>query len=148
MVPTSPPDCPFCVIVAGLDPDTREVYRTREVVAFFPTEPATLGHTMVIPARHVEMLTELTAAEVSTLALTTQLLAQWIEQELQPEGLNVVQSNGSVAEQTVPHVHFHVVPRWSNDALGPIWPESTNFTEGAKDFAWRALSARALSHER
>jgi len=145
MVPTSPPDCPFCAIVAGLVPNTREVYRTREVVAFFPTEPATLGHTMVIPARHAETLTELTAAEVSTLALTTKLLAQWIEQELQPEGLNVVQSNGAVAEQTVPHVHFHVVPRWRDDALGPIWPESTNFTDGAKDFAWHALAARALS---
>ena len=40
--------CPFCAIVAGDDPDVREVYRNEHVVAFFPTEPAVLGHVLVV----------------------------------------------------------------------------------------------------
>jgi len=46
-------DCPFCEIVQREDPDAREVYRDEHVVAFFPTEPAVLGHTMVVPREHV-----------------------------------------------------------------------------------------------
>ena len=49
--PTQP--CPFCEIVQHDDPDAREVYRDDHVVAFFPTEPATLGHTIIIPRRHI-----------------------------------------------------------------------------------------------
>lgn len=41
---------------------------------------------------------------------------------LQPEGMNVVNSAGAAASQTVFHCHTHVVPRWPGDAMGPIWP--------------------------
>jgi histidine triad (HIT) family protein len=51
-LPTDP-DCPFCEIVARQEHDTREVFRTDQVVAFFPPEPATLGHTLLIPRAHV-----------------------------------------------------------------------------------------------
>lgn len=44
--------CPFCEIIQREDPDAREVYRDEHVVAFFPTEPAVLGHTMVVPRKH------------------------------------------------------------------------------------------------
>lgn len=148
MVPSSAPNCPFCAIIAGREAGIREVYRTGEVVAFFPTDPATLGHTLVVPTRHVETITELTETEVGTLASASARLARWVEQELRPEGLNVIQSNGAVAEQTVPHVHVHIVPRWQGDAIGPIWLARTDFAEEAKEAVWCVLAARALSEER
>ena len=57
--------CPFCAIVCGEDVAVREVARNDKVVVFFPTEPAVLGHCMVIPRRHVEEFTALTSDEVS-----------------------------------------------------------------------------------
>jgi diadenosine tetraphosphate (Ap4A) HIT family hydrolase len=144
-VPTSEADCPFCAIVRNRPNGTRELYRTEQVVAFFPTEPATLGHTLVIPTRHVETVTGLHAREISALARATVQLSRWIEDELHPEGLNLIQSNGEVAEQTVPHVHVHVVPRWENDGVGPIWPPETTFTEQEKDRTLRALVSRAAT---
>lgn len=39
-----------------------------------------------------------------------------------PDGLNIIQSSGAAATQTVPHLHVHLVPRWAADAMGPIWP--------------------------
>ena len=45
-----------------------------------------------------------------------------IDSSLKPEGMNLITSAGKVAEQTVPHLHLHLVPRWKKDDFGPIWP--------------------------
>lgn len=126
-------DCPFCEIVQRDDPDVREVYLDEHVVAFFPTEPAVLGHTMVVPRRHVADIWELDDATAAHLAQATVRLAGAIREAVQPEGLNVIQSNGEVATQTVFHLHVHLVPRWDGDAMGPIWPEETDYSEEEKD---------------
>lgn len=139
---TSAPDCPFCSIVAGTDRDVREVYRDDNVIVFFPTEPATLGHTMIIPRRHVETVIGLRESELIALALISKLIAHGVHEALSPDGINIIQSNGSIAEQTVPHVHVHVVPRWSEDPIGPIWPPDTNYSEEAKDGVLATLKNR------
>ena len=59
--------CPFCAIVRGEDAVVREVARNDKVVIIFPTDPAVLGHCMVIPRRHVEEFAALTSDEVSGL---------------------------------------------------------------------------------
>ncbi len=140
-VPTSDPDCPFCEIVQHDDPDAREVYRNEHVVAFFPLEPATLGHTLVIPRHHVQDIWSADEDTAAQLARTTVRLANVMRRVLRPEGLNVIQSNGEAATQTVLHLHVHLVPRWSGDAVGRIWPPETNYTEEQKDDAWEALRA-------
>lgn len=136
---TNDPDCPFCEIVRREDPDAREVYRDESVVAFFPTEPATLGHTLVIPRDHVADIWSID--RLSALALTDACLrlAGAIRRSLEPDGLNIIQSNGQAATQTVAHLHVHLVPRWTNDAVGRIWPPETNFTEFQKDWALEEL---------
>ena len=45
-----------------------------------------------------------------------------IRASLEPDGLNLITSAGETAEQTVYHLHLHVVPRWKKDGFGPIWP--------------------------
>lgn len=126
-------DCPFCEIVQRDDPDAREVYRDEQVVAFFPTEPAVLGHTMVIPRKHVADIWTLDVDIAGHLARATVGLAGAIREAVHPEGLNVIQSNGEAATQTIFHLHVHLVPRWGSDAMGPIWPEETDYDEAAKD---------------
>jgi len=133
------PGCPFCEIAQHEEPDTREVYRDGQVVAFFPTEPATLGHTLVIPRGHVDTIWNIDAACARQLASVTIRLAKAIRDATGAPGLNVIQSNGEVATQTVMHLHIHLVPRWPNDALGRIWPKETDYSESQKDAAWEEV---------
>ena len=132
-------DCPFCEIVRRDDPDAREVYRDADVIAFFPTEPATLGHTLVVPRVHVPNIWSLPEALAPSLAVVCARLARVIRRELDPEGLNIIQSNGAAATQTVDHLHVHLVPRWTGDAIGRIWPPETNYSDNDKDEAWQRL---------
>jgi len=125
--------CEFCEIVDRDDPDVREVYRDENVVAFFPTEPAVLGHVLVVPRRHVPDIWGLGPDEAAQLSRVTLLLAQAVRDAVRPEGLNVIQSNGVAATQTVEHLHVHLVPRSQGDAMGPIWPEETDYSEESKE---------------
>lgn len=138
------PDCPFCEIVAREDPDAREVYRDANVVAFFPTEPATLGHTLLIPREHVSAIWDLEDWTASYLAQAAVRLARAVRDATGAPGLNIIQSNGECATQTVMHVHIHLVPRWPDDALGPIWPVETAYSENQKDNAWQAVRDNML----
>ncbi len=141
MMPTTlptDPDCPFCDLVAQAG-DVREVFRTESVVAFFPTEPATLGHTLLIPRAHVRDIWEVGEDLAAELGRQTVTLAGAVKRAMRPDGLNVIQSNGAAATQTVMHLHVHVVPRWEGDAVGRLWPPETNYSEDAKDDAWEAL---------
>jgi len=138
---TSEPDCPFCAIAAGLDHEVRVVYRTVDTVAFFPTEPATLGHTLVAPASHVADVWSLDVELAASLSRVTLRVANAIRDGIRPQGLNLIQSNGAAASQTVAHLHVHVVPRWEGDAIGRIWPPETDYTEDQKDDAWGRIRA-------
>lgn len=109
------------------------------MVAFFPTEPATLGHTLVVPSRHIPDIWGLDSATAAELARVIIRLAGAVKRSLSPEGLNIIQSSGKAASQTVMHLHFHIVPRWTGDAIGQIWPPTTNYTELQKDIAWNRL---------
>jgi len=116
-----PDPCPFCEIIAGRSP-ARVVAEWPTAVAFFPLWPATVGHTLVVPRRHVA---DIWGADKR---LGTQLLANVLEmahtlrRAVQPGGLNVINSSGEVATQTIKHLHVHLVPRYPDDAMGPIWP--------------------------
>lgn len=133
------PGCEFCEIVGRESPDTREVYRTADVVAFFPLQPATLGHTLLIPRRHVPDIWGLDDRLAAELGRQTLRLAGAIRHAMNPQGLSIIQSNGAAATQTVPHLHIHVVPRWTGDAIGRIWPPESGYTEDQKDDAWAAV---------
>lgn len=110
------------MIIAGGDHAARVIYRDDNVVAFFPKEPATVGHTLVVPLRHAADIWELDAAEAELLAVATLRLAHALRAALSIDGLNVIQSNGDAATQTVPHVHVHLVPRRVGDPRILTWP--------------------------
>lgn len=135
------PGCDFCEIASHAEP-ARVVFRTADVVAFFPDEPAILGHTLLIPVSHVTDIWDLREELAAELAARTVGLAHAIRRVINPDGLNVIQSNGAAATQTVMHLHVHVVPRWATDDLGRIWPPETHYSEAQKDATWDALRAQ------
>jgi histidine triad (HIT) family protein len=91
-------------------------------VAFFPLKPATPGHTLVIPRQHVADLWSANESLAGDLMAAVVRVGRAIQTALTPEGMNLISSSGEVAEQTVYHLHLHVVPRWRRDGFGDIWP--------------------------
>jgi histidine triad (HIT) family protein len=114
--------CPFCAIVTG-DEAADEVYRDDLAVAFLDRRPLFPGHVLVVPARHVETLPDLDAAEIAPLFAVVQRLSTVVPQALGSQGTFVAMNN--VVSQSVPHLHVHVVPRTKGDGLrGFFWPRT------------------------
>ena len=116
------PACPFCAIAAGDDSSAQVLFRTERVIAFVPLHPATRGHLLVAPLAHSRDLADMGASDLHAVADGVQRVRRAIEDSLHPSGVNIIQSNGEAATQTVPHVHFHVVPRWTDDRMVLDWP--------------------------
>lgn len=138
------PGCPFCF--ATLDASiTPVVYETAEVYALFPLEPAALGHTLVIPRRHIPDLWALDPSDAPPLADAVLRLSYAIRRGLRPDGLNIINSAGAAATQTVSHLHIHIVPRWVGDAFGDLWPRPSPplSTQAVHDAAASIRSALA-----
>jgi histidine triad (HIT) family protein len=117
-------NCPFCHIVAG-DAPAELIAEAETWVAFFPLAPATPGHTLVVPRLHVADLWAADPDLVCDLARGAHLIGRAIETALAPDGMNLISSSGSVAEQSVFHLHLHVVPRRHDDGFGEIWPPTS-----------------------
>lgn len=141
------PDCDFCAIVANEEP-AREVLRDEHVVAFFPLEPATLGHTLIIPREHIPDIWTITDGIASHLGRSTLIVATAIRKTLKIDGLNIIQSNGEAATQTVMHLHVHVVPRYADDAMGEIWPIETDWSEAAMAETQRSVRSGVQAAQR
>lgn len=123
--------CAFCDIVAGEAP-ARVVSRRHGVTVFLPDEPATRGHVLVVPDEHFPDVWSLTQSTARNLASEVLRVATAVRSAVAPDGLNVIQSNGAAATQTIDHLHVHVLPRWTGDVVGDFWP-SPNPTWSATD---------------
>jgi histidine triad (HIT) family protein len=134
-----PSGCPFCKIVRGADPDAQEVFRNEHVVAFRPVNPATPGHTLLVPRGHVPDVWSLDESVAVHLARATLRLSDAVRRATGPEGLNIIQSNGKAAAQTVFHLHVHIVPRWPGDPVGRFWPAEAGCSAAENDAVWQAV---------
>lgn len=92
-------------------------------VAFFPSEPATPGHTLVVPREHVADVWSLDPSLAADLMNGVIRVGRAIRSAVSPAGMNLISSSGEAAGQTVFHVHLHVVPRYEGDDIDPIWPQ-------------------------
>jgi histidine triad (HIT) family protein len=107
-------DCIFCAIAGGEIP-SHKLYEDDDFIAILDLGPLNPGHTLIIPKTHAAdlyALPEETAAKVLPLA---KKLAAKIKDELNCDGLNVIQNNGKAAGQSVGHYHTHLIPRYEGD---------------------------------
>lgn len=132
--------CPFCKIVSAEDTEALVVYRDANCVALFPDEPATLGHTLVIPRIHVADIWGLSKPTADHLTQATLKVASSIRRVFRSDALNIIQSNGPEATQTVFHLHIHLVPRYPEDHMGPIWPTGSTVEEDSLAVAAERLT--------
>lgn len=109
-------NCIFCKIVAGKIPAIK-IMETDDILCFMDIAPLNRGHLLVIPKDHHETMLEMDPSLYGNLYSAMCKIAKAVNASLQPDGLNVMQLNGRAANQVVPHVHVHLVPRWEGDGL-------------------------------
>jgi histidine triad (HIT) family protein len=83
--------------------------------------PATRGHALVIPRRHAANLLQVDAEDLAATVAAAQRLARNASERLGADGVNLINSCGSAAWQTVFHLHIHVIPRYADDPLHLPW---------------------------
>ena len=106
--------CPFCAIVRGEAPN-EVVHEDGATIAFLDHSPLAIGHVLLIPRAHVATLFEADDATLTALALAGRAVATTIRAAMAADGVFVAQNN--VVSQSVPHLHTHLVPRWTGDKL-------------------------------
>jgi histidine triad (HIT) family protein len=116
-------DCIFCKVLAGEIPSER-VYEDEYVVGVMDINPWTRGHAVVIPRRHATNLFEISDEDLGHVVVGAKRLATKMRDTLACDGVNLLQSNGPAAWQTIFHLHVHVIPRYDGDPLQlPIRPQ-------------------------
>jgi histidine triad (HIT) family protein len=114
------PDCIFCKIIAGELP-SQIVDQDERTIAFMDIAPATPGHLLVVPREHSRDLLEIDPEDLTATVLAAQRLAQRVHERLGADGVNLLNSRGAAAWQTVFHFHVHVIPRYDGDPLRLPW---------------------------
>ncbi len=114
------PDCIFCKIVAG-ELHATIVDEDERTVAFMDIAPATRGHALVVPRAHARDLLSVSDEDLTAVALAARRLAARAGERLGAQGVNLLNSCGAAAWQTVFHFHVHVIPRYSDDPLRLPW---------------------------
>jgi histidine triad (HIT) family protein len=117
------PDCIFCKILAGELP-ALIVDEDERTIAFMDIAPGTRGHALVIPRAHATDLLSVEREDLSAVALAAQRLAGRMKEGLGADGVNLLNSCGAAAWQTVFHFHVHVIPRYDDDPLRLPWVPS------------------------
>ncbi|WP_215907444.1 HIT family protein [Geomonas anaerohicana] len=106
--------CPFCRI------DPAQVLLENDLAfAFHDGFPVTLGHTLVVPKRHVASFFETTAEEQAALFDLVGRMRELLLQQHAPDAFNIGVNDGVAAGQTVPHLHIHLIPRYAGDTEDP-----------------------------
>ena len=114
------PDCVFCKIVAGDIPATI-VDEDARTISFMDIAPATRGHALVIPRAHSADLLSVEREDLHAVAVASQRLASRAKERLGADGVNLLNSCGAAAFQTVFHFHVHVIPRYEGDPVRLPW---------------------------
>ncbi|BBZ49102.1 HIT domain-containing protein [Mycobacterium heidelbergense] len=125
----------------------REIFRTDSVLVFQPDVPAVLGHTLVVPTAHLPNIWAVGEELACELASITRRVAAAVAEATNAEGLNIIQSNGAAAGQTVFHLHVHVVPRSDGDRMPRLWPEDAEWQPAQLDSITDRLRL-AIEHHR
>jgi histidine triad (HIT) family protein len=109
-------DCIFCKVLSGEIP-SQKVYEDEHAVAVMDINPWTRGHALVIPRNHSTDLLEISQADLDATIAAAQRLARMQKERLSCDGVNLLNSCGAAAWQTIFHFHIHSIPRYANDPL-------------------------------
>ncbi len=133
----SDPNCVFCKIVAGGIPAAK-VLEDDACLAFMDIGPLAEGHVLLVPKDHYRTADLMPAELAGAMLRHVPALVKAVRAATGCEGVNVLQNNGAVAHQVVPHVHFHVIPRNPGDVFQFNWPAGS-YGEGRMEDLAKAI---------
>jgi len=110
--------CIFCDILDGTR-DGYFVYEDKDHIAFLDKYPIDNGHTLVIPRKHHEKITDMDSNDVGKIFSLIPKIAKAILAGTGADAFSLAQNNGKAAKQIIPHVHIHIIPRYNNK--GTVW---------------------------
>ncbi|MER5630384.1 HIT family protein [Streptomyces nitrosporeus] len=116
-------NCLFCRLIH--EDTARWVAQEAEACAFLPPDQLAPGHTLVVPARHHPDVFDIPPGALAATVALAQRVAAAMRTALGATGVNILSASGPGSEQSVPHLHFHVVPRWTGDGIS-TWPAGTS----------------------
>jgi histidine triad (HIT) family protein len=114
--------CIFCDIIAGKIPGS-VVYEDEDVLAILDISQKTLGHTLVMPKKHVTNILEADPETLTKVILDVQKVAQMVVKNTGAKGVNIICNTNETAGQSVPHLHFHIVPRYDSDEMHIVFKD-------------------------
>ena len=115
-------DCLFCDIIAGRK-DGHFIYQDDNHVAFLDKYPIDKGHTLVLPKKHYEKITDMNPQSVGELFSQLPKIVKAILAATNADAFSLAQNNGRAAKQIIPHVHVHIIPRYND--MGAVWTKRT-----------------------
>ena len=110
--------CIFCDILSGVR-GSHILYEDEFHMAFLDKYPIDFGHSLVVPKKHHERITDMDPKSVGELFSIIPKIANGISSATGADGFSLGQNNGRAAKQIIPHVHVHIIPRYNHK--GTIW---------------------------
>ena len=114
-------ECLFCKIVKGELPSSK-IYEDENTLAFLDLFPVNKRNSLVISKEHYENIFDVPEEILSKISSVVKKVAGAVKKGVNADGISIAQSNGKSAGQVIPHIHFHVMPRFKEDGL-KLWPQ-------------------------
>jgi histidine triad (HIT) family protein len=138
------PDCIYCTLP---EIKARTLKRNELAWAFLTNIPITPGHTLVAPVRHVQKFEELTSEERAAIFALATEVKEALRATFGAEGFNHAWNEGSVAGQSIPHFHLHIIPRKVGDeGITEYEPRKFIYRPGSRE-ATPEAELQAISKE-
>ncbi|WP_040952639.1 histidine triad nucleotide-binding protein [Gorillibacterium massiliense] len=102
-------DCIFCKIVNGEIP-SKKVYEDDQVYAFHDISPLAPVHVLVIPKKHLSSVLAIGEEDVELIGRLHQAIGKVAKETgVDETGFRIISNTGTHGQQTVPHLHYHVI---------------------------------------
>lgn len=127
-------NCIFCKIINHEIP-SETLFEDDNFRVIMDISPAAKGHAIMISKKHIPNIFELDEETAREAMVVAAKVAKAMKEELNCEGMNILQNNGEVAGQTVFHYHIHLIPRFENDTVNIKWKQGSYAEGEAKTIA-------------
>jgi len=133
-------NCIFCKII-GNEISSVSLYEDDDFKVIMDISPANKGHAIILPKKHIANIYEMDDETASKALVVAAKVARAMKEELNCDGINILQNNGEAAGQTVFHFHIHVIPRYLGDSVKIVWGRGS-YGEGEVEQIAEAIRKR------
>lgn len=136
-------NCPFCAIMQG----KISAYKLLEddcCIVILPKKMEAKGHCLVFPKKHIKDIFSCSKDDLNKLSFTIKKTANLLKRRLGATGVNILHASGKDAQQSVFHLHFHVIPRFKNDKID-AWMKKSRDETNNKEMYYKVLKQKRIS---